>query len=221
MLILLLIAAITVGETTGLDFVLQDRFFDPQSRTWAVDATAPLPRLLFYDGPKIAIIALGACLIALAAGPARWRTRFHTGRARVIATVLVLGVTPAFVGFLKGRSDVYCPAQLTRYGGDQTYRRPFSPRPAEPDKPRRGHCWPAGHASGGFALVGLALLAKTRRRQRLGLAVGLLTGWTMGAYQMLKGAHFLSHTVITMLVALLFAALAARALAGMRAPRGT
>jgi membrane-associated PAP2 superfamily phosphatase len=36
-------------------------------------------------------------------------------------------------------------------------------------------------------------------RQRMwGLALGLAAGWSLGTYQMLKGAHFLGHTVASM-----------------------
>lgn len=33
------------------------------------------------------------------------------------------------------------------------------------------------------------------------IALGLFTGWAMGGYQMLKGAHYLSHTVIMVILA--------------------
>lgn len=208
----LLVGTLVVGETTLLDLALQDHLYDPATRTWLVDALAPVPRLLLYDGPKVLIIALGVALIVLLAGPARWRTRLGLDRARLAAAVAVMAVVPAFVGFIKARSDVFCPAQLTRYGGTQEQRRPFTPRPPEEASARRGHCWPAGHASGGFALVGLALLARTPAGRRTGLAIGMAAGWTMGAYQILKGAHFLSHTLVTMLVACLFTAILARCL---------
>ena len=201
---------IALGEATPLDFAVQDRFFEAATQRWRIDALAPVPRLLFYDGPKALIIALGATLIVLAAGPERWRTRLGWQRMRLVAAVAVMAVVPAFVGFLKARSDVFCPAQLARYGGTQEWRRPFSSRPPEESAARRGRCWPAGHASGGFALVGLALLGPTRRHARLGLAIGLAAGWAMGGYQMLKGAHFLSHTLVTMLIACLVTAILAR-----------
>ncbi len=51
--------------------------------------------------------------------------------------------------------------------------------------------------------MGLGLLFNTRRGRWLGFAAGMACGWTMGIYQMLKGAHFLSHTVTTMLLAIL------------------
>ena len=49
-----------------------------------------------------------------------------------------------------------------------------------------------------FCLVGLA---RTSRGQKLGVALALAAGGAMGMYQMAKGAHYLSHTLVTMLVA--------------------
>jgi len=65
---------------------------------------------------------------------------------------------------------------------------------------KRGRCFPAGHASGGYALFSLAGLATSRRGRWIGVSIGLVVGGAMGGYQMLKGAHYLSHTVVTVFV---------------------
>jgi membrane-associated PAP2 superfamily phosphatase len=61
--------------------------------------------------------------------------------------------------------------------------------------------WPAGHASGGFALLSLFFLFKSRRNQKRAVIIALSIGFSMGIYKMLIGDHFLSHTIITMLIA--------------------
>jgi membrane-associated PAP2 superfamily phosphatase len=104
---------------------------------------------------------------------------------------------PATIGLLKANSQLHCPWAIQRYGGDHEYRRIFSPLTPE-QREDCGRCFPAGHASGGFALMSLYFVW---RRRWLGLGLGLATGWAMGGYQMFKGAHFLSHTVVTMLLA--------------------
>jgi membrane-associated PAP2 superfamily phosphatase len=38
------------------------------------------------------------------------------------------------------------------------------------------------------------------RRKWLGLAAGLSIGWVLGLFQMARGEHFLSHTIVTMLL---------------------
>ena len=49
--------------------------------------------------------------------------------------------------------------------------------------------------------MALFFLFKTPINQRKGLVCGLVVGWSMGTYKMLLGDHFLSHTIITMLMA--------------------
>lgn len=187
-------------EFTGLDVWMQDRFYDFSAHTWVVNAKAPVPRLLFYTGPKVLIIVLGVGLLALAAGPACWRERRTLRRRDVWVALAVLASAPVLISGVKATTNIFCPYETRRYGGRAPYVRVLESYP-EGDRPaRRGRGFPAGHASGGFALLGLAGLAHTRRGRAGGVLIGLAAGWAMGGYQMLRGAHYLSHTVITMIV---------------------
>lgn len=112
--------------------------------------------------------------------------------------VASLALIPALAGLGKATTNVHCPSEIRRYGGDVPYVKTFSPYPEDECPGRRGRCFPAGHASGGFALLSLAGLARSRGGRRIGILVGLAAGWIMGGYQMVKGAHYLSHTWITM-----------------------
>ncbi|WP_446892432.1 phosphatase PAP2 family protein [Acinetobacter sp. NS4_7] len=62
-----------------------------------------------------------------------------------------------------------------------------------------GHCFPGGHASSGFALlVGYFIYRTTRpKRAYFFLLAALILGFAMGWAQMMRGAHFLSHTLWT------------------------
>jgi len=197
----LLGVAIVGFEVSNVDLWLQDHFYNFAAARWWVDARAPGPRAWFYNGPKIALILLALVMLALTAGPARWRERWQLDRRRLGVALLTLGLVPLVIGQLKANTNVFCPAEIERYGGDVAYVKAFERHPPELQPDRRGRCYPAGHASGGFALFGLAGLWETRRAQRRGLLLGLMVGWGMGGYQMLKGAHYLSHTVVTMLLA--------------------
>ncbi|KAB7885411.1 phosphatase PAP2 family protein, partial [Poseidonibacter ostreae] len=77
----------------------------------------------------------------------------------------------------------------------------FDSYPTEFVQNKKIKCWPAGHASGGFALLSLFFLFKKRINQIYALIFALSVGWSMGTYKMLIGDHFLSHTIITMLIA--------------------
>ncbi len=199
-----LVGLFLLFELTPLDLWMQDFFYDFSARAWLVYAKAPLPRLLFYTGPKVAIIAGAVGLLALAVGPARWRTRFGAapgvGRADLWIVIATLASAPALVAVSKATTNVFCPSEIRRYGGEVAYVRVLETCAPDDRPAKRGRGFPAGHASGGFALLSLAGLARSRRGQLLGASIGVAVGSAMGGYQMLKGAHYLSHTVVTMLV---------------------
>jgi membrane-associated PAP2 superfamily phosphatase len=199
--VLALAGSVALFEFTHLDLALQDQFYDAAARRWLVDATNPLGRIAFYDGPKVLIIATAVAVLVFAAGPARWRDRLRFARRDLWVALLVLITVPALAGWGKSVSNIFCPSEIRRYGGDVPYIRLCEPYPADDTPARKGHCFPAGHASGGFALLGLMWLRRTRAWRLGGLALGLGVGWWMGGYQMLKGAHYLSHTLTTMLLA--------------------
>jgi membrane-associated PAP2 superfamily phosphatase len=98
------------------------------------------------------------------------------------------------VGALKRLTHMDCPWDLARYGGGKAYYGLFAPRPA--GLPGSG-CFPAGHASAGYAWVALYFfLLSTRPALRWwGLGTGLCLGLVFGTAQQLRGAHFLSHDV--------------------------
>lgn len=199
--VLLLAGVTALFEFTDLDLALQDQFYDAATRRWAVDATEPVGRAVFYNGPKALVWVIGLTALTLAAGPARWRDRFSFSRRGLWLAVLVIATVPALAGLGKTFTNVFCPSEITRYGGDVAYTKLCEPFPAADKPARRGGCFPAGHASGGFALLGLLALRATPRWRKGVITLGLGLGWWMGFYQMLKGAHYLSHTITTMLVA--------------------
>ncbi len=197
----LLVLTLVLFESTDLDIWLQDWFFDFATGTWLVPRRDALSRALFYTGPKVMIILGGIGLLTLLLGPARWRERGGFNRQQLGVVLLTLAIVPTFIGFLKGATGVYCPWDIRRYGGPAPYVRVFERHPVDDRPDYEGRGFPPGHASGGFALVALMTLARTRRQQGWALAFALTMGWTMGLYQMAKGAHYLSHTLVTMWLA--------------------
>lgn len=196
-----LAGTLALFEFTDLDLRLQDLFYDAPSGRWRVDAAEPVGRALFYDGPKALVWMAGVSALALALGPAAWRQRWRLDRRGLWLAVAVLATVPALAGIGKSLTNCFCPSEIRRYGGDVAYVKLCSPFPSQERPARKGHCFPAGHASGGFALMGW-LAARPHRRWRNGaLAAGIALGTWMGTYQMLKGAHYLSHTLTTFFVA--------------------
>lgn len=111
-----------------------------------------------------------------------------------IATV----ASTSIVSILKHLTTLPCPIVLTEFGGSRAWvslSRVFSP-----DLPV-GRCYPAGHASGGYAWICLAFLFPFGTRKfYLALAPGLLLGMIFGICQQLRGYHFLSHDIATLAV---------------------
>lgn len=196
----LLGASVAVFQFTNFDVALQDHFFDFATGRWLVDEHAPLGRAFFYQGPKYVIVLLGLALLVLAFGPARWRYAWRFGRRGLFVAVLTLATLPSFVAVAKVATNVVCPKEIQRYGGTAPYVKLFSTYPAGAE-PAGGRCFPAAHAAGGFALIGLAWVRGNRRWRAGAVALGLTAGWIMGGYQILKGAHYLSDTVATMALA--------------------
>lgn len=198
-----LAAIFLLFEFTSIDLRVQDWFYDFSAKAWLVSDKAPLPRLFFYTGPKVLIISLAVAVIVLAAGPARWRARWSPpGARRVDLWILIatLAAAPGLIALGKATTNVFGPREIRRYGGAAPYVRVLESYSPDDRPQRRGRCFPAGHASGGFSLLALVGLARTRRGRLVGAGIGLAVGGLMGGYQMVKGAHYLSHTVVTVFV---------------------
>ena len=187
-----------------MDLAVQDRLFNWETGRWLVDSKAPLQRALFYTGPKVGIILFGVwCLLRFAQtfGQGEPLKKRLSRRKRLLTVILSILVVPTVVAQLKARTNMYCPSQALRYGGSVPYVKLFESYPKECRSCDSGRCFPGGHASGGFALMSLGFLFRRRRHAAIGFGGGMAAGWTMGGYQMLKGAHYLSHTVVTMILA--------------------
>ena len=94
-----------------------------------------------------------------------------------------------------------CPKNEIHYGGKYIKTKIWESYPKNLQPIQKKRCWPAGHASGGFALLSLFFLFKTRRSKFIALVASISIGWCMGIYKMLIGDYFLSHTIITMILA--------------------
>ncbi len=208
--VVLLFVVVLGLENTGLDMAVQHLLY--RNGAWLVDSAQPVIRFVFYDAPKkllvlYAILILLALVLSYVIKPLR---RFRTRNNLFILLCLLL--VPAVVGLGKKETHVHCPYQLQEFGGAVPYVTLFEANKYETP----GRCFPAGHASGGFALLLFVLIAKTRRQQMAALAGAMALGWAMGGYQMVNGRHFLSHTLTTILLAWIVILLVHLALFGRR-----
>ena len=124
------------------------------------------------------------------------------GPLRSLATAeragIFLGVLCALLAVIlvKGFSQTSCPWDLQAFGGLVPYVSHWDIGQADGGG---GHCFPAGHASTGFAFMaaffGLQQSAPRAALKWLGWAV--LVGFILGISQQVRGAHFMSHTLWT------------------------
>jgi membrane-associated PAP2 superfamily phosphatase len=115
---------------------------------------------------------------------------------RRVQLALTTLVALLVVSGIKRHSSTSCPWDLQQFGGAARYLSHWAWGLADGGG---GGCFPAGHASAGFAFVGgffafrHALPATARRWLFGALAVGLL----LGLAQQVRGAHYMSHTLWT------------------------
>ena len=135
------------------------------------------------------LLALALCLaIAWPAGPLARLDRSR--RVRLAATALL---APLAVVVLKRASHTSCPWDLAEFGGIAAHVSHWS---AGSDG-GGGRCFPAGHASAGFAFLGgyFAFHATDATLARQWTGWSLAAGLLLGIAQQWRGAHFMSHTL--------------------------
>lgn len=179
------------------DLWFADRLYAMEGHAWNLQTGYITQDLLHAAGRQASkdlwfTLALVAGLSLLVRQARQWRRP-------LVYLLLATALSTAAVGLLKRWTNMDCPWDLLRYGGDKAYYGLFMHRPSI-----LGHakCFPAGHASAGYAWIALYFFfLSTRPRWRwwgLGFALGL--GALFGVAQQLRGAHFLSHDLWTLMI---------------------
>ncbi|WP_348731495.1 phosphatase PAP2 family protein [Rheinheimera texasensis] len=179
-----------------LDFVVATTIFELEGGQWRLTN-----HWLFSDVLHSGSRLLNNIMLANLLG--YWLYQKFTGKGNIERTtaltklVISLLLSFAVVALLKRVLPAECPWDLQQFGGDLPFIGIFSQRPATMPATQ---CFPAGHASVGYAWVALYFyfLPLCFRKARIGLAVGLLLGLLLGITQQLRGAHFFSHDLTTL-----------------------
>jgi membrane-associated PAP2 superfamily phosphatase len=185
----------------GLDIKFQSLFFDSHLKTWLVDSQDMDLKFIFYKFPKICIVIYGIALIFKLAY-LFFNNQDTLLQKKLLFLILALILIPLTVAILKHYSPVVCPTRVNIFGGDREHVSPldflFNSTISFNGS---GKCFPAGHASGGFALISLFFVMPSKRKKYLALAFSLTLGTIMGFYQIAKGVHYLSDTITTLTIA--------------------
>lgn len=188
-----LLLLVLAWDASGLDLPLARLAGSPTGFAWKEHWL--LATLAHDAARRLAwLLALGLCLaVWWPVGPlARIGAR---RRLQLAATTLFAAF---LVSVLKAGSQTSCPWDLADFGGFAHYASHWS---LQPDG-GSGRCFPAGHASSGFAFVGgyFAFRPSEPRTARRWLAAAAAAGLLLGLAQQWRGAHFMSHTLWTALV---------------------
>src|SRR5690606_16175559 len=148
-------------------------FYDEGSLQW-IGTGSWWTNELVHRGGSWLIRAIGAFAILI--WVASWlRPPLQRLRRPALFFIMSLTLSIGLVAFMKAVTNVDCPRDLTEFGGAFPFIHLFEHRPAFL---RQAHCFPAAHASSGYALLALYFLLRERSRRaaRMGLAIGLGVG---------------------------------------------
>jgi membrane-associated PAP2 superfamily phosphatase len=185
---------ILLARYTPLDHALTGLFYDPVTQRFPLRDQA-LWAVIMHTGLKYLSVAVWFALllwwISLRRQPARRPLRQAIGFTLIVTLLVSLTVSS-----LRAISPHSCPWELSLFGGTADYFRFFD---AVPLNPGSGRCAPSGHAASGFVwLAGyIALRDVDRTKAHFALAFSLALGMLTGLTQLVRGAHFLSHVLLT------------------------
>ena len=176
---------------TNLDFDLIRPYYDVENKIFSLKNDLFLTQVM-HVGLRYFVISIALMTLFLAVFGNKLKLSALV-RRQLSWSFAGMMLSTLAVSILKSQSMHACPWDLTEFGGSY----PFYPMFASLQIGELGgHCWPGGHASGGFALM--AFFFAFRRTHPIfaitSLVVSLMLGFVMGWAQMIRGAHFLSHT---------------------------
>ena len=190
----ILLGLIILFETTNLDLRLTDAFYDPATGKFPAKKSF-WAETLIHKGGRNLIVAIGvACIGTFLASYRLPRMRPLRRAALYMALCIAMGT--GSVAIVKQAINRHAPWGYDRYGGKTPYTALLVRPPAGTPV---GHDVPAGHASGGFALMGgyFVLRGGSRRWAMAALAGGFAIGAVFAVGQQVRGAHFASHNLYT------------------------
>ncbi len=191
--LLLLFVALTF-EYSGLDIAISSHFYDSTTGAWPFKEGFWLRHILYERQNDLArglyILVLAVFVLSHAVEPLRrWRRP-------VLFLIVACASGPLAVALIKSLTHIYTPWRLEIFGGDYPYIRVFD---SVPSGMRIGHAFPGGHSSGAYAWIALYFLLRLTahpwRYRVLTVVVG--TGILFSATQIIRGAHFVSHELVT------------------------
>ncbi|WP_110655783.1 phosphatase PAP2 family protein [Salinicola halimionae] len=181
----------------GIDFHIADYLYQWEGGQWLLRDNV-IAKSVFHDDGRTLSELMGVVLIVLTV-TAFLKKGWNHWRRPLLYLIAAVTASTVTVSLIKNAISMDCPWDLARYGGNLPFIGLWEVRPAGmPDTA----CFPAGHASAGYAWIALyfCLTVMVPQWKLLGLAIGLGMGLAFGIDQQLRGAHFLSHDLFTLMI---------------------
>lgn len=196
-------------NNSNIDVTIQNLLFDFNNKEWLIDKNEPIKKIFFYNLPKIIlttlIISLSVILLFF-----RKKNLIKKYQPQLILFLLGITIIPLIACNIKNFTNIYCPNQLEVYDGNYPYTKILNSYPENFIQDKKGRCFPAAHAVTGFCFMILFFILEKKRNKILSLFIALILGCAVGFYQMAKGTHFLSDTLISMMICFLIATIIAK-----------
>ena len=193
---LFLVFATYILDIRQFDLAVADTIYFLEGSSWQL-RNSWLLETLMHKGGRILVVLLVLSVLGLLTST--WlSTSMRRYRAGLTYLFIAVAISLGLISLFKGLTHINCPWDLFRYGGKFAY----VPMDNALFGNGGGRCFPAGHASGGYAWIALyfVCLFYWPQWRYLGLGIGLVLGLVFGAAQEFRGAHFLSHDIWTLAI---------------------
>lgn len=191
---LVYIYVLAVLQLGRLDEAVVAAFYDPERHLFPLKHNF-WARDVMHNGAHDIMVGIGmvTLMLAVLAGVFdRWR---HLRRPLTyLVTAMVISIVT--ISISKEITNMDCPWDLVEFGGQRVH---YTLLQEKPDSAPRGHCFPGGHSSSGFALFALFFVGRAHqwRRPAFALVPALTIGGVFALDQWARGAHFPSHDLTT------------------------
>lgn len=184
------LAALLAWDASGLDLWAMRRVGHAAGFAWR---DSWFTTQLVHQGGRMLSWGVMVCIVLVNLRPTLLP---RLNRRDRLSWLLITLLCVAVVSLVKRVSLTSCPWDLTEFGGTAQYvsHWAFGRRDGG-----GGHCFPSGHASAAFAFLcgGWALRRGYPRAASTWVACVVALGVVYGVGQMLRGAHYPSHTIWT------------------------
>ncbi len=195
--LIFLLGFIFALEYSGADIGFGRQFYNEQLVTWPLRGHWLTETGIYKGGRLLFVVAL--VVISLLLLSSWFYKAVKPYRKELLYMIIAIVTGPVIITILKDITHIYCPWDITIFGGVQPYIRIIDPVPLLLDV---GHCFPSANAGFGYSFVSLYffLLATKPQYKFYGLFVGLGLGLLFGVAQQMRGEHLLSHDVMSLLI---------------------